>query len=252
MRPMVRSLPEILVVVVFACQGTALAVDVAAPDAKGLFDAALALRKDGDGPGAIAKLDAALAQQPGFALAALERAELLLEAGEPGRAVDDVKLAVENLPGNPRSQRALGRLCEDREDIACALSAYERSLAVREDPLVRRRHALLAGAAGDHAKAVESWEVLRVQDPSDVAARLELALAYDKADRPASAEAEFDALVTLAPGNVPIVRRFVEFLERQGKPAKARELIAKVEPAPAPAGPAKGERRMRVLPRSSR
>jgi Tfp pilus assembly protein PilF len=183
-------------------------------------------------------------------VAAMDRAQRLLEDGRPSEAVADVKAAVESAPGDARSHRLLGLLMEARDDAAGALAAYGRSLALREDAAVRRRAAQVAASLSRHDEAVEHWETVCAAEPADVAARLSLAVAYERADRPASAEGAYAQAVNLAPENPAIRRRFGAFLDEQGRPSRARAQRAACE-APEPAvAPAK--KPMRALPASAR
>ncbi len=179
--------------------------------------------------------------------AAMDRAERLLEDGRPSEAVVDVKTAVESAPEDARSHRLFGLLLEAKDDAEGALAAYGRSLALREDAAVRRRAAQLAASLSQHDEAVEHWEAVCAAEPADVAARLSLAMAYERSDRPASAEGAYEQAVKLAPENPVIRRRFGAFLDGQGRPSRARAQRAVYE-APA-AAPAKA---MRALPASAR
>src|SRR5262249_2729069 len=74
------------------------------PDLRAKFDEAVKLRGDGDPGAAKAKLDDVLASSPTFALAALERAELLVQLGTDAElAARDAQLAATQLPNNPRA-----------------------------------------------------------------------------------------------------------------------------------------------------
>lgn len=218
-------------------------------EVRALLEEAIALRRKGDDTAALTRLDRLLAQAPGAALAAVERAEILIAAGRGPQAEPDVQLAVKSLPDNPRAQRLLGQWLEESQDVEGALAAYARSLALRESPMVRRREALLLTRLGRHAEAVESWERICDVTGADAAAWYALAMAYDRADRPASAEAAFEKALSFAPDNPQLRRSFGEFLLRQGHPSRARLQLARAEKL---SGPRLGERRMRELPASRR
>lgn len=221
----------------------------ASPGARALFDEALARRRSGDDAGARVALDLALREAPAFALASLERAELLLDAGEVAAGASDAALAAAALPENPRAQRVLGRAREDAGDLPGAILAYTGSLAVRDDAPLRRRLAALLARAGRVEEATRLWEQLRAADARDPGAHLELAQLYERLDRPASAEAEYDAVLALTPANAVLHRRFADFLGREGKGAKARAERQKAEAlAPSP----HDDRKLRPLQPSSR
>lgn len=186
---------------------------------------------------------------PPDVVAVMTRAQQLIDDGRPSEAVDDVKLVMERAPKDARSHRLFGLLMEARDDVAGALAAYGRSLALLEDAAVRRRAAQLATSLERHDEAVAHWEAVCAAEPSDLAARLSLAMAYEKADRPASAEVAYGQSVRMAPENPAIRRRFASFLEGQGRPSRARALRIADEPTNAPKSPA---RMMRALPASGR
>ena len=226
------------------------ATAAALPDeVRTLLEEAIALRRKGDESAALTRLDRLLAQAPGAALAAVERAEIQIAAGRAAQAESDVQLAVKSLPDNPRAQRLLGQWLEESQDVDGALAAYARSLAIRESPMVRRREALLLTRLGRHAEAVESWERICDVTGPDAAAWYALAMAYDRADRPASSEAAFEKALSFAPENPQIRRSFGDFLQRQGYPSRARLQLARAEKLSAPRA---GVRRMRDLPASRR
>ncbi len=201
----------------------------APPDAAALFSEALDLERSGNDLGAKAKLDAALRLAPSFALASLERADVLLALGHAGDAVLDARRAAKALPHNPRAQEVLGQTLEDAGDLDGALAAYRQSVALRDDPKIRRRIAAIDTRQGRLALAAREWEALRDERPGDVSAHLELSALYQKLDRPASAKLEFQTLVALAPKNALFRQQFAKFLDAQGEWREARREWARAE-----------------------
>ncbi len=212
------------------------ALSVPPADVSALFQEALQARKAGDDAAAKAKLDLVLRQEPGFALAALMRADVLIELGHAAQAVGDANLAVKALPHNPRAWKVLGQTLEDAGRVDDAIAAYRKSVAIRDDEALRRRLASLDAREGRLGLAAREWESVRDGHPRDVAAHLELTALYEKLDLPASAEAEYRAVLALVPHNALFHRRFAQFLDRQGKAKAAREERAKADlldpPAP--------------------
>jgi tetratricopeptide (TPR) repeat protein len=189
------------------------------------------------------------AAAPPDAVAAMDRAERAIDEGRPSEAVADARLAVDLAPADARAHRVVGLLMEARDDASGALEAYARSLALRDDAQVRRRAAQLATSLGRHEVAVEHWEQACALDPGDVAAKLALAMACERADRPATAQAAYEKAVAMSPDNPALRRRYAAFLEGQGRPSLARAQRALYEPA-APASPT--VKAMRTLPPSAR
>jgi tetratricopeptide (TPR) repeat protein len=221
------------------------------PDAQKLFEEALALRTNGDDGAAKDKLDLAIEASPAFALARLERADVLLALGGDGAAIlADAKAAVDALPQNPRAQKTLAFALQETGDNDGALAAFERSLALRDDPSIRRKLAAVNARAGRKTVALGHWEALRDADPSDVGTHVELAQLYAELDRPGSAEQEFRAALALAPSNFALRRRFADWLEKQGKVRDAREERKRAEAADPT--PTEQERRLRPLLPASR
>lgn len=218
-------------------------------DVGALVVEAVKARRAGDDTTARANLDAALAAQPAFGPALVERAELLVASGmEPEVAAADAAKAVQSLPNDPRAHRVRAQTLEEAGDLEGALVAYRRTLELQDDLALVRRVALLEKRAGRPAAAVPLWERVRDAAPSEPGAHLELAELYEKVDRPASAKAEWSAVVELLPKNAPLRRRFADFLDRQGKTGEARIQRKKADEL----DPPKGARKLRPLQPSSR
>lgn len=205
------------------------------PEVSRLFDEALVFMQRNENSKARATLDAVIEASPGFALAHLERAQLLVETGEDASlALLDASFAAQSLADNPRAQMLWGRTLEDSGDDAAASDAYRRAVTLRPEVASRRRLAVVLERAGKHQESVEVWEALRDESPEDVGARLALAEIYEKTDRPASAEAEWTEVAARSPSNAFLLRRFADFLERQGKLLEARETRAQADELDAP------------------
>lgn len=193
------------------------------------LDQVAQLREAGDDAQARTTLDELLAQTS-VPLAHLERAQLLLDEGsELTLALADARHAAQALFDNPRALRVLGQALEESGDLAGAVDAYAQSLERKDDPVLRRRQASLLARAGRTAAAVLAWERLRDEAPDDVGARLSLAELYEQVDRPASAEDEWTRVAALSSTNVHLLRRFAEFMKRQGKVEEAQAIEAQAD-----------------------
>jgi len=190
-------------------------------------------------------LEAALASDPRSVAARLDLAELLVATG--GDAERAAAL-LSGLPeGDARRDDVLGRLAELRGDAVVAEAAYARSLALREDPEVRFRRALLLDALGRHAELVPELEKVRAARPDEAAARAKLATLYEEAGRNQETEAELRWLAEHGDRPEPW-RRLSAFLARTGKGAQAKAAEARA----AELEPQQARRSLRPLPPSSR
>lgn len=205
------------------------------PDVTRLFDEALAQLQAEEPGKARATLDAIIDSSPDFVLARLERGQLLVEAEDDAPlALADTTMAATVLADNPRAHLLHGQALEQSGDDAAAAAAYRRSLALRSEVTLRRRLAVVLERAGERQESIEVWETLRDETPDDVGVRLALAESYEKADRPASAEAEWSEIARLASSNSHLLRRFADFLDRQGKVRQAGEVRTAADEQDAP------------------
>ena len=77
------------------------------PTANELYDAAVDLRDAGDKPGAVAKLEEAVALDPGFAIGHGMLAKLYADLAEADKAIEHAKKVVELEPDDTFSYTAL-------------------------------------------------------------------------------------------------------------------------------------------------
>jgi predicted Zn-dependent protease len=182
------------------------------------------------------------------ARAALRKAREVLDLGlDPAGALANAKVAAAGLPADLEARRTLAQALEETGDLDGAKAAYAAAVKLAPTLALRRKLASLEARHGDPARAIEAWEALRDEDPKDLSAHLELGELFEKAGRPASAEAELREVALLAPDHPVLLRRLAEFLEREGKLAEARAARARADEL---AGA--GSRRMRELPDSPR
>ena len=193
----------------------------------------LTLAGSGDLKGAAEQLERVAAAFPGWGLAQVELAEVMLKEGADEPALEKVLAASRALePLNPRAWLLSGRFHERRGDKPQAIDAFARAAQLRPDLLEphERLGALLLDAgrcpeAADHLRQVV--EARR----DDRTARANLADAYERSGELASAEKELRALVQEAPRNAAYRRRLVDFLERNGQGRKAAAEARRIEPS---------------------
>lgn len=215
----------------------------AAPDPARL-QAALLLEQQDEAKG-LAALDALVQQHPDWILARLEDARLRLRRGEGlGLAEAHLEAARSFNPENARAHFLWGTLMEEKKDPAAAVAAYEVALALRADyDEARYRLAGVLMGQGDFKAAADAYRVYAKAHPEAVGARLQFALAAEKAGAIKEAEAELKKLFD-APASRPLAgRKLAEFYERTGRAAAAHKVRAAIEPPP---------RKLRELQRSGR
>lgn len=214
-----------------------------APPDVARLQAALAVEQQDEAKG-LKALDALVAEHPTWVLARLEDARLRLRRGE-GLALAEAHLEAARSydPENPRAHFLWGTLMEEKQDTAAAIAAYEIALALRSDyDEARYRLAGLWMRTGDYKAAAEAYRAYAKAHP-EPGARLQFALAAEKAGLAKEAEAELKKLFD-APESRPIAgRRLAEFYERAGKAAAAAKVRAAIEPPP---------RKLRALQKSGR
>jgi tetratricopeptide (TPR) repeat protein len=215
----------------------------AAPDPARLQQA-LALEQNDPGA-ALAALDKLVLATPDWILPRLENARLRLKQGEGlDLAEAHLEAARSFNPENARGHFLWGMLMEERRNATAAIASYEVALALRSDyDDARFRMAGLQFAQGDFKAAVESYRTYAKAHPEVIGARLQLALAFEKAGSPKEAEQELKKLFD-APASRQIGgRRLAEYYERTGHAAQAAKVRAAIEPP---------RRKLRELQRSGR
>lgn len=214
----------------------------AAPDPAKL-QAALALEQQDEAKG-LKALDALVAQHPDWVLARLEDARLRLRRGE-GLELAEAHLEAARSygPENARAHFLWGTLMEEKQNVPAAIASYEVALAIRPDyDDARYRLAGLWMRSGDFKAAAEAYRAYAKAHP-EVGARLQFALAAEKAGLSKEAEAELKKLFDAPESRQLAGRRLAEFYERAGKAPAAAKVRAAIEPPP---------RKLRALQKSGR
>lgn len=83
--------------------------------------------------GMIENFEAMLAAGQDNAMLRFSLGNAYLGAGEPGRAVEHLRRAVEHDPGYSAAWKALGKAFAESGDAEAALDAYSRGIAVAEE-----------------------------------------------------------------------------------------------------------------------
>lgn len=152
----------------------------------------------GDDAGAIDRMDAYLAEEPGDVGVRRERARALVRVGRPEQARRAFRDLVRR-SGSTVDRLALARLERDAGNVGEAVRLYDGLLAERPDDTdVRHELARLYLWAGRYADAERELQRLVAAEPSDGRFRLDLARALYWSDRPEEART---VLAGVAPGS---------------------------------------------------
>ena len=180
----------------------------------------------------LAALDRQVAAKPADPFARLEAAQRrLLNGEELDRALLDLEVARSIVPENPRVHFVFGQLMEERGDAAAARSAYETALGLRDD--YDDAHFRLAGLlfqAGAFADAATHYGKYAKAHPEATGARLQHALALEKAGDVPAAEKELKGLYADAKTRALAGPKLADLYERHGREKEALKVRAAVEP----------------------
>ena len=185
---------------------------VPAQDPPSALSEALALAEQGDPAGAIAALERHVAEPnaPDVAFAAL--GALLLETGDPKRALDVLTPLADRDPPDPAALFNAGRAAEALGRFQDAASHYQRSIAVEPRSPALRALGMLIGRLGRAGDAYEYLRAWTAANPNDRAARLAAASGAVELQRLPDAEALIEGLdpqdpaVKLLRGRVLLLR----------------------------------------------
>lgn len=220
-----------------------------AGDPRPAIQAGIAAREDGRWGEAAAYFREAVAAAPTWAPARLELAQALLRTGgsldEIGQQLEHARLVD---PDNPRLNYLTGLLMEERREPAQAAAAYEQALALRpslEDAHLRLGRLLLREGKADEA-VTHLEHVVRYQK-GNLAARANLAEAYEQAGRLDAAAAQLETIAALYPDNPYHLQRLARFYERHGETKKAEDARRRAD-----AASGREKRKLRPLPKSRR
>lgn len=207
-----------------------LVVLAAAPHQAQLSEA-LALEKSGRDGLALERLEALSVLDPTWETSRMELARLRLKLGaDAERAGWHADIARSLSPENPRAHY-LFALAEDEAGRAeSAIRALEVALTLRaEFPDARLRLATILSAQRRWREAVAQWRLYLATAPTATGARLQLALALDRAGELKAAERELRALSKLDAVRVVATRRLIDLLEHSHRASEAAALRRSLE-----------------------
>ncbi|MBL8957846.1 MAG: tetratricopeptide repeat protein [Myxococcaceae bacterium] len=179
----------------------------------------------------IGELDQRVAAAPTDAKARVEAALLRVQNGEQlDRALLDLDVARALEPENARIHFLFGQLMEERGQVAEARGSYETALALKDDfDDARFRLAGLLFQAGAFAQAAQAYARYVKTHPDATGARLQQALAHERAGEVALAEKELKALQHDHKTHELGTRKLLELYERHGREKDAARIRAEVE-----------------------
>jgi Tfp pilus assembly protein PilF len=161
---------------------------------------------------------------PGWGLAYIELAEVLLESQSDRRELAAVVGNVRRLePSNPRTWLISGKYYQRVGDVDNALHCYRQAVLLRPEMSVARRQlALTLINAHKQAEAIEHLLAYLRGMPNDCPVRLSLARIYENVGKISLAEKQFKMLINCAPKNGVYRQLFTDFLKRNHKPEAKR------------------------------
>jgi predicted O-linked N-acetylglucosamine transferase (SPINDLY family) len=193
------------------------------------FRLAEMLRADGDGLGAIAAYERALAVAPGRPEALLRLATLHLTRGAAHAAESLLVRCCGVVPDNWEAWDALGLACTMLEDRISAKSAFRRAHILNSGNLaIALRLTAAAAALGHAAIELARFEAVSVADPLDVVALAARASLLTELDRESEALELLEAAVTIAPDHRAVAAFRAERLLRGSRYAEALEALRHV------------------------
>jgi len=195
----------------------------------------------GDGEAAFVRLEELSRVYPGWGLAQIELAHVLLASGAAsppslGASPETVRrsllleqalaIARRQEPENPRTWSLSGRWHEERREVAEAVAAYRKALALRPEMLdCHERLGMLMVSESRHFEALPHLWALLAARPEERGVRANLADAYEQLGDKDAAEAHLRVIVEQAPENTLFRQRLARFLERQGRSEEAEAVL---------------------------
>ncbi len=162
--------------------------------------------------------------------------QLYLRRGREEEGIGEIERSVELAPENERLRLELGKAYERVGRLEEAEGLYEGLLRGGEESVVlgeaRRRLGMLRArrytAAGDEASAVAEYEALRQLFPEDPRILGLLGWSYLRLGRTAEADALFEQVLALAPGDVDVHMRMAEVYRQRGERRRYLEQLSRI------------------------
>ena len=195
-------------------------------DAQARTGLARVMAVQGDLPGALKLADAVVAAAPGFAPAAMLKADLQVALGDRAAALKTVDAGIQGDPKFVPLRLAKVSALIDANELDAAAKAIEEARPVAGGDLrLVYLEGLLAYRKGDNAKAAESTAAVLKAAPTFVPA-LALMGALDlQAGRYAQAENNLRQVLSIAPAHTGARRLLVATYLRSSQPTKASEAL---------------------------
>jgi putative PEP-CTERM system TPR-repeat lipoprotein len=172
--------------------------------------------KSGQPKSALARVNSVLAADPSNMRARLALADLQRLAGaKPEEVQATIEQAVQDNPGDPEPLLALVQHHLARNDASPALAAAERALtAFPDDIRVLAAVGEAQSAAGQFRQAIGSLRKVSGAEPKNALALLRLGEAYHAANDDVGARQAFQAVIALAPNDLPAHRGLIALAMR--------------------------------------
>jgi uncharacterized protein (TIGR02996 family) len=208
------------------------------------FDRGRAAAAAGDLEVAAGFLERCAQAFPGWGLAHVEYADVLLRQGGAAPQLDQELALARQLAGdNPRTWLLTGDFASARGDSVGAIEGYSRAVELRSElDGAREKLATALLRAGRVAESVPHFAAAVAANPADRTLRANYAESLEQSGDVAGAEQQLRTLADQDPGSV-FRKRLARFYERIGQPQKAEQELRKLD-----AG--RQQRKMRPLPPS--
>lgn len=203
------------------------AVDAQPDDAQALRALALAQRASGDGAGARASIERAIALAPDDADLHFQLGGFLLGDRDLAAAAEALATTIRVDPNQYGAYFLQAQMAIARRDLAEAERICRLAARVAPDhPWQRVLEGTLALRRGDHDTALAQLGRASEQAPDDVQVRYALGFAYLAKGHLAFAEQAFRGVLAQAPTMTTLCGLIASLLVRQGRPGEAAEALA--------------------------
>ncbi len=191
--------------------------------AEALYRLGTVLKLQGRWPEAETSFRSALKRDPDYALAMVGLGEVEAVRGDSESALKHFESAIELAPFQPSAHYAMGRLLERMGRANSALAEYFRALENDpNNPDVSLRIAMIQLARDEPDQALSRLDRVLEQAPGNALARDVRGLANLRVGLASRAVADFQAFLERKPNQPEGLYHLAVALERAGKPADAR------------------------------
>jgi len=175
---------------------------------------------------AVRELKGACRLKSDYNAARLALACALDESGDPGAALDELKIANQYNPGESAVLFAIG-FCNEKLGRTEKAAEYYRDIVADDDGCIpaRERLAAIAVVLGNIDEAIVQYEALRDIQPDKTSIRTALAHLYHRAGEFDNAIGEYENAIALEPENWSLMDDEVESLVSAGRIPEAIERL---------------------------